>query len=213
MLVGIVLTAFSAGNPIVPQPAKVKFYSGEIQPISGGATGIYNGTFADSLKLNDTAFIVFPMFYPNKNNVTANTLTIPYSNQTKPLIEILVKKGSSVAADTTINIAYYESLYGYVTLNTGTYTYPANVFPNTPNGATITNPIGYLDWFPVQGGTLGSTTASTDTIKCVANRVKEIDFYRQNIFFESRFLAIRLINASKTKGVYKFQILVRNNAF
>jgi hypothetical protein len=179
--------SYSAYSSVTPYDA--------LNPIYAGQWGSWNTLGTDSLKSNDTMVVVFPIFNPTFNTKEGNTL---FPNICYPYITFDFESGVTDTATIAANV---------------TVTYWGSMTPDLVTAtATTTN----YHWFQlkygnntdVQRGVYAPTALSVVKTSGVWF---EHDFVGAQVFTPARYVAVRLISATKSGFVKKPIIKLRNN--
>jgi hypothetical protein len=168
--------------------------------IPQGGWGSWNSTYKDTLgaigtsptDCVDTLFVIFPLYQPDKDSKNGNTADIPYPYKLEPYINIYFKTAGLHDTD-VVTVTYWESMDAIMPTNAA----QVNNVENSSSwhqviyeSAAYTSS-GYSTTFTVQA-TAASIAAGT------ALNNFEFDFWRYKLFFPSRYLAVRLVSATKT---------------
>ncbi len=206
IILALLVITCAAQATDLPRATRIKKWTdpnGIKVSIQGGDYGIYNTTLADTLASQDTIFVVFPVYYPDRYAKVGQTLDIPFVENLNPYFNFKWQSGG-VHDTVSVTVTYWQSLTGNITFTTGK---GSDWFPVT-YGTTSNAPVGNLSGV-TQSLRLNTKSNSTNTLDPYS--VFEYDFARQLVWFNARFVGIRIIAGTKSgfKGIPV--ITLRNN--
>jgi hypothetical protein len=176
---------------------KIKVCVGNQSTVQGGNLAVYNKTYHDTLKTNDTLVVIIPCFYPNKTTGNVSSLDVPYSNNLYPeIIEYWKKAGTT---DTIVTVTFWQSLSGSVASTATTKT--AYLADGTTTSVVLPAPLLATSiWKQIKNTTTPTNYTVNETVTSAATA--EYDFYSGVFYFTGRYLAIRYIARAKSGFAY-----------